>query len=252
MPNKHTQKRIITTTYAHRSERSLLVFEIRAEVALGFQSPELPVLINRCGNAVDWTTLTDFDTIASTNTLGVGDGASSSMQHSLRVKVMEENCDVGHYTPGQCNNTKMQKLNKTEVGIAYQVLPSQLNLKRVDNYTAYFVASFRTSLEPGLEAPGAAAAQAAKDLKLSGGGGGGGDGGGGYSGAAALRAGNAAGWEEEWEGGIEVDGNLTIAASVNSSLYYILAATRSDWPHGLSPGGLARDDYEGTTLKRVL
>ena len=173
MPNKHTQKRIITTTYAHRSERSLLVFEIRAEVALGFQSPELPVLINRCGNAVDWTTLTDFDTIASTNTLGVGDGASSSMQHSLRVKVMEENCDVGHYTPGQCNNTKMQKLNKTEVGIAYQVLPSQLNLKRVDNYTAYFVASFRTSLEPGLEAPGAAAAQAAKDLKLSGGGGGG-------------------------------------------------------------------------------
>ena len=52
-------------------------------------------------------------------------------------------------------------------------------------------------------------------------------------------------WSAVWQGGIEIEGNTTIAASVNSSLYYILSAVRADWPYGLSPGGLARDDYEG-------
>ena len=44
---------------------------------------------------------------------------------------------------------------------------------------------------------------------------------------------------------ITVPGNVTIAATVNSSLYYILSAVRDDWPYGISPGGLSRDDYEG-------
>jgi trehalose/maltose hydrolase-like predicted phosphorylase len=52
-------------------------------------------------------------------------------------------------------------------------------------------------------------------------------------------------WDELWQGGIEITGNTTIASTVNSSFYYILAATRADWPYGLSPGGLARDDYQG-------
>jgi trehalose/maltose hydrolase-like predicted phosphorylase len=44
---------------------------------------------------------------------------------------------------------------------------------------------------------------------------------------------------------VQIGGNLTIASTVNASLYYILSATRPDWQYGLSPGGLARDDYEG-------
>jgi hypothetical protein len=43
----------------------------------------------------------------------------------------------------------------------------------------------------------------------------------------------------------KVAGNLTIASTINASLYYILSATRADWPYGLSPGGIARDAYEG-------
>ena len=44
---------------------------------------------------------------------------------------------------------------------------------------------------------------------------------------------------------VQIGGNLTIASTVNASLDYILSATRPDWQYGLSPGGLARDDYEG-------
>lgn len=236
--------RIITNTYAHRSKRSLLIFEVRAEIAVGFQPANFTVNLDRCNghgsNAVDWTTLADFDGGVAEEHAG-----PAVEQQTLTVKVMEANCDVGHYTPGKCNNTAMPPLPKTMVGLAYQPIPKTISLFQQDNYTRYFVASFRTSLEPGLEARGAAAAQAAKDVAEN---------------AApepargapaiaapadALLASNAAGWAAEWEGGIEVAGNLTIAASVNSSLYYILASTRADWPHGLSPGGLARDDYEG-------
>ena len=62
---------------------------------------------------------------------------------------------------------------------------------------------------------------------------------------ASLQQSHEQAWTKEWKGGIEVGGNLTIASTVNASLYYILSATRSDWPYGLSPGGLARDSYEG-------
>ncbi len=44
---------------------------------------------------------------------------------------------------------------------------------------------------------------------------------------------------ELWSSGIEITGNLTVAASVNSSFYYILTALRDDWPYSTSPGGLA-------------
>ena len=58
--------------------------------------------------------------------------------------------------------------------------------------------------------------------------------------AAHVRA-----WDEVWVGGIEIEGNLTVAQTVNSSLFYILSAIREDMPTGVSPGGLARNDYNG-------
>ena len=47
---------------------------------------------------------------------------------------------------------------------------------------------------------------------------------------------------------IEVEGKGTVAKAVNASLYYIHSAIRADWPHGLSPGGLAIDSYDGRSF----
>jgi len=57
---------------------------------------------------------------------------------------------------------------------------------------------------------------------------------------------HAAAWQRRSEEGrIEVDGDLALAQVVNSSLYYIRSSIRDDWPHGLSPGGLASNGYSG-------
>ncbi|KAF2072925.1 hypothetical protein CYY_005747 [Polysphondylium violaceum] len=52
-------------------------------------------------------------------------------------------------------------------------------------------------------------------------------------------------WELIWEARIEIGGNLPLAQAVNSSMFYILQSIRSDWPHSLSPGGLASNGYHG-------
>ena len=60
-----------------------------------------------------------------------------------------------------------------------------------------------------------------------------------------LMASHTAAWAELWQAGFEMEGNATVARSVNSSLYYILCNLREDVPQGLSPGGLATDSYSG-------
>jgi len=52
-------------------------------------------------------------------------------------------------------------------------------------------------------------------------------------------------WDQIWEARIEVGGNLELAQAINSSMFYMLQSIRSDWPHGLSPGGLASNGYHG-------
>ena len=52
-------------------------------------------------------------------------------------------------------------------------------------------------------------------------------------------------WDKMFQSGIDIQGNATVAKTVNSSLSYILSAIREDQPFGLSPGGLARGDYNG-------
>lgn len=44
-------------------------------------------------------------------------------------------------------------------------------------------------------------------------------------------------WAKLWESGIELGGNVSLAATVNSTLYYMLSATRKDYHWGISPGG---------------
>eukprot|EP01120_Amphizonella_sp_Union-15-10_P002412 TRINITY_DN1261_c0_g1_i2.p1 TRINITY_DN1261_c0_g1~~TRINITY_DN1261_c0_g1_i2.p1 ORF type:complete len:703 (-),score=111.97 TRINITY_DN1261_c0_g1_i2:9-2117(-) len=55
-------------------------------------------------------------------------------------------------------------------------------------------------------------------------------------------------WGTIWESGIEISGNLTIAAAVNSSLYSILSSLRDDWDYSISPGGIANNAYRGHTF----
>ena len=68
----------------------------------------------------------------------------------------------------------------------------------------------------------------------------------GVSAAPQLWQEHTAAWQERWaDGRIEVGGDLSLAQSVNASLYFLLSAIREDWPFGLSPGGLASSDYHG-------
>ena len=59
----------------------------------------------------------------------------------------------------------------------------------------------------------------------------------------ALKQKHIEAWEEIFYSGIEIEGNSTIATTVNSSLSYILSAIRVDQPFGISPGGIARGSY---------
>ena len=237
--------RVSTTIYAHRAFRNLLVFEVAADFpaaeSLTAES-EVTVGLQRCGGgSIDWSTLSDFNASSLTQ-----DG----MARTLTVKYMEENCDSGHFCPepvplencsglGRCNNTAMPQRPNTEVGIAFEPLPPNLTLTTTKPVRT-FIAAIHTSLEHGLGSRNAAATAAAATLAQ-------------YSGSkSSLRQSHEQAWEHEWKGGIEISGNLTIASTINASLYYILAATRPDWPYGLSPGGLARDSYEGHSFCKWL
>jgi hypothetical protein len=68
-------------------------------------------------------------------------------------------------------------------------------------------------------------------------------------GADALLASHTAAWAVLWDsGGIEIEGNLTVAAAANSSLYAILSALRADVNFSTCPGGLATNSYSGHTF----
>lgn len=57
---------------------------------------------------------------------------------------------------------------------------------------------------------------------------------------------HAAGWAAAWASGLEVSlARRDVAVAVNSSLYYLLSSARDDYPHSLSPGGLASNAYNG-------
>jgi len=72
---------------------------------------------------------------------------------------------------------------------------------------------------------------------------------GGFAKAAALLQEHSAAWlARSASGRLEVEGDLALAQAINSSLYFIRSAVREDWPHGISPGGLASDAYSGHTF----
>jgi hypothetical protein len=60
---------------------------------------------------------------------------------------------------------------------------------------------------------------------------------------SALFQQHADAWGLLWQSGVEIEGNATMAAAVNVSLYDILSSLRADWPWDTSPGGLATNGY---------
>ena len=184
----------------------------RSLLVLELHAPELKegsnctVSFQSCALGMD--AITDFDVTAS---------------DTLTVKHMEQ--------PRSWSS--LPELPTTTVGVATEPLPDTVTLIG-GSAPMRFLSVYRTSLEPGLtnETVGKAAQQQLMGFK--------------DTSADELRASHTAAWGALWAtGGIEVGGNATIAGSVNSSLYYILSAVREDWPYGLSPGGISRDDYFG-------
>ena len=60
-----------------------------------------------------------------------------------------------------------------------------------------------------------------------------------------LLATHARAWDRLWEGGVDVEGNESLARQINASLYYLLSSTRADVPYPLGPGGLPTNGYWG-------
>jgi len=72
------------------------------------------------------------------------------------------------------------------------------------------------------------------------------------TGATQLMKSHRAAWSDVYGlaagsagGGVELTGNRHLAAQANSSLYYLLCSVRSDWPMGISEGGIGSEAYRG-------
>ena len=55
------------------------------------------------------------------------------------------------------------------------------------------------------------------------------------AGQAALRQEHEAAWATLWAGGVEVQGNMTLATHINSTYYYLLSQNRADFPAPAAP-----------------
>ena len=196
--------------YAHRAERSLFVVELRAWAADGGAWP-----LNGCTVPVQWSvdvSTPDFDAVV---TPGPADGPAmlSLTAHSAEV-------------PGSPTR---------RVAVAFPAwlaaAGGALNISfAADGDVVLAPIVFRSDLD----AADPTAAAAADWTRLA------------AIGAAALQSSHELAMAALWDsGGIEIEGNLTIAAAANSSLYYILAALRSDVTYSTCPGGLATNSYNG-------
>ena len=121
----------------------------------------------------------------------------------------------------------------TAVAMAYDTVPQAVELT-VGGGAHRFVAAAHSDLE-GMSAAELAPA-AAKSLAAA------------KATGDGLLAEHLEGWGRIWRSGIEITGNITVARAVNASLYYIHSALREDFAHGLSPGGLAIDSYDGRSF----
>jgi len=138
----------------------------------------------------------------------------------------------------QCGSTRVAEIaggELTRVCTSASKVPPSVTIPAGSNATLVHIFSVRTSLD---------SADPLRDVSLD------------FAQAVTLVdngdlwGDHTASWGALWGAGIQVDTlvDQELAQAVNSSLYYILSSVRDDWPHSLSPGGLASNGYNGHTF----
>jgi hypothetical protein len=199
-------------TYAHRAERSLFVVELRASAASG--GGTWPAA--GCTLTLDWaigTSSPDFNI----STLNMGSTGAAAIMSLITIAAE---------TPGA---------PLRRVAMAYPAwLAAAGGAPNVTFASSGDVLLAAIVLHSDLDAVDPIAAAASDWTRLN------------ALGADVLLASHTAAWATLWDnGGIELEGNLTIAAAANSSLYAILSALRADVNYSTCPGGLATNSYNG-------
>ena len=197
--------------YCHRTRRNIMVLELQA-------LPAAETTTNQCAVSV---VLQHREKVSDEGTVDV------------QFTQLEQGAAAVTTLTGVTRIPELYGAAPTAVAMAYDTVPQSLELT-VGGGVHRFVAAAHSDLE-GMTAAELAPA-AAKTL------------------AAAKAIGDGLlpehveGWGRIWRSGIEITGNITVARAVNASLYYIHSALREDFPHGLSPGGLAIDSYDGRSF----
>ena len=203
--------------YAHRQHRSLLVWQLRAINAT-----------KKCN-------------ISLSGCHGGGGGVNTLHPGVYQVNDPEEPADPSFKRRQGAIVAIAHDAPAAPVGGDHPPAPNWAVTLGPKSPTAQFLAVVRTTLEPDIT-PSNAMREATSELAKHQ-----------VTGAATLDASHAASWAEVYGtttthasgGGIELVGNSEFAAQVNSSLYYLLCSVRSDWPYGISEGGIASDAYRG-------
>lgn len=198
-------------TYAHRAERALFVVELRASAPSGASWPAVGCML-----ALDWAVQTQSPDF---NTTSFAPGAPGGPA-VLSLTTLEAE------TPGA-------PLRRVAVALPAWLAAGGGSpaVRFASNGDAVLAAIV---LRSDLDAADPAAAAAADWVRLT------------ALGADVLLASHAAAWDALWEsGGIELEGNLTVAAAANSSLYGALSALRADVNFSTCPGGLSWNSYHG-------
>jgi len=219
-----------TAIWAHRADRNLLVFELRATNLTEYScdgTGTLRVSIESCSIGVEGTSAAFH--------VKVDDSPGDVQVWGLEVRDMEMPPAGSTFPPPA----------STRVGLAFEPVPEQVDVSSSDPAVRYH-AVFHSSLEAEPVLPSATPLAESNDARahleryLLG-----------ESRSdraafwAASDAAHASAWAEVWQGGIEVEGNSTLGLAINASLYALVSSMRADWPLGASPGGLSRNAYEG-------
>jgi hypothetical protein len=129
---------------------------------------------------------------------------------------------------GANNVPELVGLGHTRVAVAATIPPGSLHVPATATTTVFNLQAFVTSLySSDVEVDAVASLRSANVT------------------TGSLQAGHEAAWAARMAtgGGIEIEGDLWLAQAANASLYFIRSSIRADWPHGLSPGGLASNGY---------
>jgi hypothetical protein len=198
--------------YCHRSRRNIMVLELQASPVSASEA--------NCSAAV---TLMHREEATAAGTVDV---AFSTFGQA------EDAGEAGTVTTvtGATRISELYGTAPTFVALAYDMVPHRLTLTAGGGVQRFLLAAHTDQEGPDYTAEAARSLHAAR------------------ASSDTLMEEHIQGWDEIWRSGIETEGNLTVSRAVNASLYYIHSALRQDWPHGLSPGGLAIDSYDGRSF----